>query len=344
MRRPRRSISTAMTGRPARSRIGSGVRGRHRAATSASSSAGTPGRHDRLVLLAHDSDPFNRWEAGRSLMRETLIVRRSPTAPGRPRPLRGPRDRTANDDTLDPAFRALALALPSEDDLAQAMSADAGSSSPTRSRSMPSARPRLPLQDGRGPGAPLLARPLRQRSTPAPITAPMPARPPRAACATPAWRYLTRVEGPDRARAQYDAAQEHDRPNRSLHGAAGGSGRPLISRPAFFEQWQGRPAGDGQMVHGPGRPCRPERRRRHGAERADPSTRFSTGSNPNRFRSVIGGADRGQSSGLPRPVRRGIPVRSPTGSSGWMPRTRRQPRVCRRPSRHANATTPTGSP
>jgi hypothetical protein len=50
---------------------------------------------DRLVLLAHDSDPFNRWEAGRSLMRETLTARlRDGNGPG-PRALRRARPRGA---------------------------------------------------------------------------------------------------------------------------------------------------------------------------------------------------------------------------------------------------------
>jgi aminopeptidase N len=76
----------------------------------------------RTFLLAHDTDPFNRWEAGRGLAREVLL--------GMIRDETGPEPaffealgRMASDDSLDPAFRALALGLPSEDDLAGALAA-----------------------------------------------------------------------------------------------------------------------------------------------------------------------------------------------------------------------------
>ncbi|EKE45495.1 aminopeptidase N [Oceaniovalibus guishaninsula JLT2003] len=72
---------------------------------------------DRLVLLAHDTDPFTRWEAGRELARETVtraIVDRAEPDSGYLSAL----NRVVADDTLDPAFRALMLGLPDEDDLA----------------------------------------------------------------------------------------------------------------------------------------------------------------------------------------------------------------------------------
>ena len=78
----------------------------------------------RAFLLAHDTDPFNRWEAGRQLAKSALVAMigggQSPDAAY----LDGLRA-LVTDETLDPAFRALALSLPSEDDLAQAF-ADAG--------------------------------------------------------------------------------------------------------------------------------------------------------------------------------------------------------------------------
>ena len=80
---------------------------------------------DRAVLLAHDTDPFNRWDAGRMLARDVLVDMT----------LNGSSPDTAfldglaavlRDDTLDPAFRALALSIPSEDETAQAI-VDGGS-------------------------------------------------------------------------------------------------------------------------------------------------------------------------------------------------------------------------
>ncbi|MEM7709961.1 MAG: aminopeptidase N C-terminal domain-containing protein, partial [Pseudomonadota bacterium] len=72
---------------------------------------------DRLVLLAHDTDPFARWEAGRTLSKDRLM---RAVAEGRDFDA-GWLDAVAVlacDDRADPAFRALAVALPSEDDLA----------------------------------------------------------------------------------------------------------------------------------------------------------------------------------------------------------------------------------
>ncbi|MEM6324439.1 MAG: aminopeptidase N [Pseudomonadota bacterium] len=79
---------------------------------------------DRAFFLANETDPFNRWEAGDGLARDVLseMVREN-AAPG-PAYLSA-LERVARDETLDPAFRAFALRLPSEEEMAQAL-ADAG--------------------------------------------------------------------------------------------------------------------------------------------------------------------------------------------------------------------------
>ncbi len=79
---------------------------------------------ERAFLLAHDTDPFNRWDAGRALAQDVLLrmVRDDAT------PDSAYLDGLAavlRDDSLDPAFRALVLTLPSQDDTAQAL-VDAG--------------------------------------------------------------------------------------------------------------------------------------------------------------------------------------------------------------------------
>ncbi|MEO1454471.1 MAG: aminopeptidase N [Pseudomonadota bacterium] len=75
---------------------------------------------ERAFLLAHDTDPFNKWEAGRQLAKDVLVAMvRDGAAPG-PAYLNS-LEMVARDDTLDPAFRALALQLPSEDDMAQTL-------------------------------------------------------------------------------------------------------------------------------------------------------------------------------------------------------------------------------
>jgi aminopeptidase N len=72
---------------------------------------------DHAFLLAHDTDPFNRWEAGRALARATLHkMARDDAAPDAAY-LDGMLS-VLRDDTLDPAYRALMLGLPGQSELA----------------------------------------------------------------------------------------------------------------------------------------------------------------------------------------------------------------------------------
>ncbi|WP_417603052.1 aminopeptidase N [Primorskyibacter flagellatus] len=75
---------------------------------------------ERAFLLAHDTDPFNRWEAGRQLARDGLIAMIRNGSPTDDRWLEG-MSRVVRDDSADPAFRALMLSLPAESELAQAL-------------------------------------------------------------------------------------------------------------------------------------------------------------------------------------------------------------------------------
>jgi len=79
---------------------------------------------DHAFLLAHDTDPFNRWEAGRTLARQSLLdLIRNGSSPN-PAYLDGVRA-VVTDTSLDPAYRAFMLSLPSQSDLATALH-DAG--------------------------------------------------------------------------------------------------------------------------------------------------------------------------------------------------------------------------
>ena len=71
---------------------------------------------DRAFLLAHDSDPFNRWEAAQALAMDAMLRMLEGAAPDGA--LVSAYGALAADDRLDPAFRALALDPPSEDDVA----------------------------------------------------------------------------------------------------------------------------------------------------------------------------------------------------------------------------------
>ena len=79
---------------------------------------------ERAFLLAHDTDPFNKWEAGRALGRDTLMRMAQTGGDADPAYLDALRA-VLRDDALAPAFRALALRPPSQDDIAQALH-DAG--------------------------------------------------------------------------------------------------------------------------------------------------------------------------------------------------------------------------
>jgi aminopeptidase N len=77
---------------------------------------------DGYVLLAADPDLFNRWEAGQTLARELILKR----AAGRPDEVGEERfaqalGQSLADKAAEPAFKALLIALPSEADLAMAM-------------------------------------------------------------------------------------------------------------------------------------------------------------------------------------------------------------------------------
>lgn len=84
-----------------------------------------------LVQLAHDTDTFNRWEAGRILARDVLVDMITEGADPDPDFIAAKTALLA-DASLDPAYRAQCLSLPGQDDLAQTLY-DAGvTPDPTR--------------------------------------------------------------------------------------------------------------------------------------------------------------------------------------------------------------------
>ncbi|CUH50290.1 aminopeptidase N [Ruegeria atlantica] len=76
---------------------------------------------ERAFLLAHDTDPFNRWQAGRSLAQDTLLRMILEDATPGADYLDGVLA-VLRDGDLDPAYRALMLGLPSQSELAAALS------------------------------------------------------------------------------------------------------------------------------------------------------------------------------------------------------------------------------
>lgn len=82
-------------------------------------------REDLAFLMAHDSDPFNRWDAGQTLAKEVLIELAGHVRDGRtlqlPELLSDAFGRLLADDAVDGSFKALALILPNEIVLGQEM-------------------------------------------------------------------------------------------------------------------------------------------------------------------------------------------------------------------------------
>jgi aminopeptidase N len=74
---------------------------------------------ERLTFIfEYDTDSFNRWDAGRKLCENSLFSMISESALPDNLYLNSLR-KLIRDDTLDPAFRALALSLPSQDEITQ---------------------------------------------------------------------------------------------------------------------------------------------------------------------------------------------------------------------------------
>jgi aminopeptidase N len=83
---------------------------------------------DQLTLLAHDSDTFNRWEAGQSVARSLLLamvdgLSGAGSAPD-VTPFARALERVVRDTALDPAYRALMLDLPGEAEIAALIGRD----------------------------------------------------------------------------------------------------------------------------------------------------------------------------------------------------------------------------
>ncbi|GAB4388455.1 aminopeptidase N [Albidovulum sp.] len=187
---------------------------------------------ERAFLLAHDTDPFNRWEAGRALARDVLtgLIAEERAPAGEYVEALG---RMLTDEGLDPAFRALCLRLPSEDDLAQALH-DAGlTPDPDR---IHAGREGLATQIARQLQKPLAAI-FAQMETPPPYrpdAGPAGRRALRLACLG----LLNRTDHGTRAAALFAQADNMTESAAALACLIDG-GRGAREIGAFYERWQG---------------------------------------------------------------------------------------------------------
>ena len=83
---------------------------------------------DRIFLAGHDSDPFARWQASNALFTDALIDAsrriRGGGQPAFPPELAALAGKIAGDGDLEQAYRALAIALPGEADVAREIGSD----------------------------------------------------------------------------------------------------------------------------------------------------------------------------------------------------------------------------
>ncbi len=234
---------------------------------------------ERAFLLAHDTDPFNKWDAGRALARDGLIAMIRDDA----QPDQAYLDAVATmarDESLDPAFRALALGLPSQDDLAQALY-DSGTTPDPQAiwnalETLRQARAEH-MQD-------ITTRLYAQFQVTAPFQ-PDAEQAGARALANAALGMITRLDGGAQAQRQYDAA---DNMTQQLAGFScllqAGNGDAAVQH--FYDQWQhDRLVIDKwfslQVVH-----AQPD-------DAADVATRLTAHpdfsmKNPNRFRATLG--------------------------------------------------------
>jgi aminopeptidase N len=75
---------------------------------------------EQAFLLAHDTDSFTRWEANRTLARDCLMQMITKNAGPNAAWLDG-LEKVLRDSTLDPAYRALMLGLPTQSEMARAL-------------------------------------------------------------------------------------------------------------------------------------------------------------------------------------------------------------------------------
>jgi aminopeptidase N len=161
---------------------------------------------DQLAfLLAHDSDPFNRWEAGQRLATRELLTLAGRAASGAELQLddsvAAAFARVLTDESLSPAFRELALMLPSEAYLAEQM-AESNPAAVHAARQFVRKRLANALKDD-------WLKIYEQHRTPGPYEA-TPAAAGHRALKNLALSYLTELDDPAEtvrlASAQYDAA------------------------------------------------------------------------------------------------------------------------------------------
>ena len=187
-----------------------------------------------LTLMRHDTDAYNRWDAGRILARKAL-TNNVLTGGKFPADIIAALMDTANDSRLDPAFRALCLGLPSQDDIAQTLFQSGHAPDPAVIYQSRNAM----LDQIAAAGASHWRGLYDDHQTPGPYTTDAAACGKRA-LANAAMAMITRLDGGDLAQTQYDGASNMTNQLAAL-GQLVRSGRGANALAAFYDQWRHEP-------------------------------------------------------------------------------------------------------
>ncbi|MBN7784004.1 aminopeptidase N [Ponticoccus gilvus] len=235
---------------------------------------------ERAFLLAHDTDPFNRWDASQMLGIECLIAMITEGATPDTAWLDG-LERVLRDTDLDPAYRALMMGTPSQAELARVLHERGHTPDPDAIWNAAETLGQFRAERW----ADLLPRLAAEATVEAPYS-PDAEQVGKRALGAGVLALQTRLDGGKAAQAQFDSAD-----NMTLQLTALGSlvraGRDAEALAAFEEQWQ-----DDRLVMdkwfglqiGAAAPD-------VAVERAQALTQHAAfdWKNPNRFRAVLGG-------------------------------------------------------
>jgi aminopeptidase N len=155
---------------------------------------------DHAALLAHDTDPFNRWESARALALASLLATIAKGTSPDADYLQGIAT-VLRDDQLDPAYRALMLGLPGQSELAAALHRNGNTPDPQAIYDAVQAMKQALAQTLKDDLPALYAD--SQVTEP---YAPDAEQSGKRALGNAALSLLTRLDGGDAAQAQYDAA------------------------------------------------------------------------------------------------------------------------------------------
>ncbi len=185
----------------------------------------------RAFLFAHDSDSFNRWEAGRDLARDALLDMIENDAAPSELYLDSLRKVFA-DDTLDPAYRAYLQAQPAESDLARTLAAKGVTPDPDKIHAASKA-----FKQAKADALKDLLRPIYEDNQIDGPFVPDAEGSGKRALANGVLSLITKLDGGALAQSQFEAADNMTQQLAALSQLVT-AGKGSVAITAFYEQWQ----------------------------------------------------------------------------------------------------------